>query len=114
MDLNLGKCKIMHIGNKKIHQDHMYTFEIDDMAYVLESTKSERDLGVRLQDDLKWKEHISETVLKANFVLGKLKKSFENWDIRTFKTLFTSYVQPILEYGSTIWKPNRKQDIKQI
>ncbi|CAF1072466.1 unnamed protein product [Brachionus calyciflorus] len=34
MDLNLGKCKVMHLGNKKIHQDHFYSFEIDDNGTV--------------------------------------------------------------------------------
>ena len=104
----------MHLGNVKIHQDHMYTFEIDDVAYILENIKSERDLGVQLQDNLKWNNQISTSVLKANFVLGRLKKSFEKWDTRTFKVLFTSYVRPIIEYGSTIWNPYRKQDIRQI
>ncbi|CAF0904905.1 unnamed protein product [Brachionus calyciflorus] len=51
---------------------------------------------------------------KADFVLGKLKNSFKTWDTRTFKILFTTYVRPILEYGSVAWYPHRKHDIKRI
>ncbi|RNA11971.1 hypothetical protein BpHYR1_028746 [Brachionus plicatilis] len=31
-----------------------------------------------------------------------------------FCFIFNTYVRPILEYGSTIWNPNRKKDIKRI
>jgi hypothetical protein len=114
MELNLSKCKVMHIGNNKIHQHHHYSFEFNDSSYILSNTSSERDLGVTLQDNLKWDDHISTIVLKANNVLGRIKNSFQNWDARTFKILFTSYVRPILEYGSMAWNPHKKQDIKKI
>ncbi|CAF0808212.1 unnamed protein product, partial [Brachionus calyciflorus] len=65
MDLNLNKCKVMHLGNRNIHQDHFYSFEIDDIVYILENTDSERDLGVILQSNLKWDEHISNMINKA-------------------------------------------------
>ena len=72
MDLNLGKCKVIYFGNNKIHQDHFYSFEIDENVYVLENTRSERDLGVILQDNLEWDDNISTLIHKANFELGKL------------------------------------------
>ncbi|CAF0803671.1 unnamed protein product [Brachionus calyciflorus] len=72
MDLNLSKCKIMHLGSQKVHQDHFYSFEIEDNVF------------------------------------------FKTWDTRTFKILFTTYVRPILEYGSVAWYPHRKHDSKRI
>ena len=87
-------------------------FRRDDMAYIWENTKSER--GVKLKNNLKWNKHISISILKANFVLGRLKKSFENGIQEHSKYFFTSYVRLIIEYGSTIWNPYRKQDIRQI
>jgi hypothetical protein len=114
LNLNLSKCKVMHHGNKKIHQDHHYTLDLTDYTYILENTKSERDLGIQVQSDLKWEDQINNVVMKANGILGKLKSSFKNWDVKTFKTLYTSHVRPILEYGSTAWRPFRKQDIKKI
>ena len=89
MGLNLSKCKLMHIGNKKIHHDHHYSFEQDDFSYILENTNCERDLGITLQNDLKWDSQVNNVVLRANVILGKLKNSFKNWDMRTFKILFT-------------------------
>ena len=104
----------MHLGNKKVHQDHFYSFKIDNKVSIFENTNKERDLGIILQDNLKWDNHISNIIHKANYILGKLRNIFKNWDIRTFKVLFTSYVRPILEYGSIAWCPNRKHEIKRI
>ena len=114
MGLNLNKCKIMHLGNKKIHQNHHYSFELNDVCYILENSQSERDLGVSIQNNLKWESQVNSAVTKANAILGKLKNSFKNWDLKTFRLLFTSYVRPILEYGSSAWNPYLKKDIKKI
>jgi hypothetical protein len=114
LDLNLSKCKVMHLGSKKIHQDHSYSFEIGEYSYVLENTENERDLGILMQNNLKWDSQINNVVTKANVVLGKLKNAFKNWDTKTFKILYNTYVRPILEYGSSAWCPYRKQDIKKI
>ena len=114
MELNLSKCKVMHFGNNKIHQNRSYSFNLENKIHFIENTRSERDLGIIVQDNLKWNEHISTQVHKANFVLGKLNNAFKNWDLRTFKLLFTTYVRPILEYGATAWCSYRKHEIKQI
>ena len=108
------KCKVMHIGNNVIHQNHSSFFELNDKTLPIENTHLERDLGVMLQNNLKWEEHISSSISKANFVLGRIRNCFRDWDSRTFKTLYTSYVRPILENGSVAWLPFRKQDIRRL
>jgi hypothetical protein len=114
MGLNLSKCKIMHLGNKKIHQDHHYSFELDEYSYTLENSQNERDLGIQLQSNLKWDKQVNTVVSKAQSILCKIKNSFKHWDLKTFKILFTTYVRPILEYGAPAWCPYRKKDIKKI
>ncbi|RNA05285.1 RNA-directed DNA polymerase from mobile element jockey-like [Brachionus plicatilis] len=101
MNLNL----IIHLDNKKFHQDQFYSFEIDDHVFILENTNSEIDLGDN---------QISKINHKSIFVLGKLRNSFKTWDTRTFMILFTSYVRPILEIGYVAWCSHRKHDIKRI
>ena len=64
-----------------------------------------RDIGVILSDDLKWNNHVSQAVSKANSVLGMLKRTFTFWNIETFKILFTTYVRPHLEYAAPVWNP---------
>ena len=51
----------------------------------LESTNEEKDLGVIVDDLLKFHRHTAATVKKANYVLGVIKKSFATLDnIATF------------------------------
>ena len=35
---------------------------------------------VVISNDLKWMEHVDRMVLKANIILGMLKRTFENMD----------------------------------
>ena len=43
-----------------------------------------------------------------------LKRTFKNWDVRSFKTLYCSTVRPRQEYASTAWSPYLKQHIKAL
>ncbi len=67
---NIGKCLIMHFGtNNKENQ-----YKIDNK--ILPKSGSERDLGVVLNRDLKWREQMTVCASKANQMLDMLKKSF--------------------------------------
>jgi hypothetical protein len=77
-------------------------------------TDQERDLGITITNDMKWHTQIKLAVNKANKAMGMLKRTFKNWDVRSFKTLYCSTVRPHLEYASTAWSPYLKQDIKAL
>ena len=42
----------------------------------IEETNLERDLGVIVGSDLKWREHVDRMAGKANRTLGMLKRTF--------------------------------------
>ena len=44
----------------------------------IEETNLERDLGVIVGNNLKWREHADRMVDKANRTLGVLKRTFES------------------------------------
>ena len=95
-------------GNPK----HKYNMLRDDYPITLEATECEKDLGVYMDNELKFRSHIDRVSKKANGVLGLIRRSFEYIDTDMFKTLFTSLVRPHLEYGNIIWAPYYKKDIK--
>lgn len=80
-------------------------------TYMLNDCPLERitlvdDLGVRLDPKLSFSEHISCMVNKARGMLGFIKRWAKEFDSPyVTKTLFTSLVRPILEYGSCVWSP---------
>ena len=65
-----------------------------------------KDLGVLVDDQLTFKEHIATATAKANRVLGVIRRSFQHLEIDTFIDLYKSMVRPILEYGHSVWQPH--------
>ena len=57
---------------------------------TLEATTKEKDLGVEVDNELKFSKHIESQVTKANRVLGQIRRTFEYLDIETMRLLFTS------------------------
>ena len=56
-----------------------------------------RDLGMWIDDKLKFHEHTSVTIAKANRILALMKRSF-NINMNIFLRLYTTLIHPILEY----------------
>ena len=72
---------------------------------VLAETKVERDLGVLVDSQLTFKDHISQAVAKSNKLLGIIRRSFVHLDEDTIRLLFRGIVRPVLEYGQAVWSP---------
>ncbi len=82
--------------------------------HILEETSTERDLGVLINNRLKWSDHIAHAKAKAYATMGMLKRAFRTWDKHSFRILYTTYVRPHLEYCSSIWNPSYEEDIRSL
>jgi len=80
----------------------------------LESTSEEKNLGVWIDDKLKFTSHIGHPVAKTNQILGLIKRSFVYRDTEIIKRLFTALVRPHLEYANSVWHPIFKKDVEQL
>ena len=69
---NTDKCKVLHIGK----ENPCRTYCMKDI--VLEETASEKDLGVIMDEDLKFDEHIIMSVKKANKLVGLISHHIVN------------------------------------
>lgn len=115
MLFNLLKCKVMHLNKsgKNKQTDSVYTMcNLDGSRHLLDKTTSERDLGIQITDNMKWGEQAKIAAIRANSVLGSLKRCFKVWTALTVKTLYCALVRPHLEYAVSAWNPYRKGDIK--
>ena len=112
MKFHPEKCHVMHIGSNNPRQE--YTMNKDNKEYILDSVTSEKDLGVLIDDKLKFTEHINLKINKANQILGCIRHTFKHMNKEIFMLLYKSMVRPHLEYGSCIWTPHLKKDIDAI
>ena len=73
LHFNTSKCGALHIGSKNSNHEY-YTDE--NSTLKLKTVNTEKDVGVTFSSDLKFDEHISNIVGKANSLTGLLKRSF--------------------------------------
>ena len=96
---NTTKCKVLHFGYS--NQNESYNI----YGSILEAKNEEKDLGIIIDNKLKFHVNTSAVTKKANQVLGVLKKAYTSRDPLTITTLYKAFVRPHLEYGNVIWGP---------
>ena len=77
-------------------------------------TTCEKDLGVKVDNKLKFKEHMNDVINKSNKMVGMIRRTFKTLSISTFGPIFKTIVRPHLEYGNTIWHPALLGDQRKI
>ena len=80
----------------------------------LEKVTTKTDLGICVDDNLKFSDHISAKLSKANKMLQIIKHTFKHITPEIFKMLYTTLVRPHLEYGTPVWSPHTARDIKRL
>jgi hypothetical protein len=80
----------------------------------LEETQIERDLGVQIDSELKFSQHIETQVNKANRLLGLIRRSYDYLDCESMRLLFIALVRPHLEFGNVVWAPKLERDKKLV
>ena len=76
----------------------------------LDQVKEEKDLGVLIDDELKFHKQTAAAIKTANRVLGVVKKSFSYFDDRNLPLIYKSLIRPHLEHGNIVWGPFYKED----
>lgn len=104
---NESKCVVL-----RIRQALVYHYSLN--GTVLNEEDSQKDLGIIISNTLKPDSHICDIVKKANKRLGLIKRCFTSFTPEKVKTLYTTMIRPVLEYGSTTWSPHLKKDISQL
>ena len=90
-----------------------YRFHYNMNGTPLERVTSMKDLGLIIQDNMLWDEHIRSITAKANRNQFFIKRAISTHaPVKAKLTLYTSLVRSQLEYGSTIWTPVSRQNIK--
>ena len=85
--------------------------EAERERVALEKSEIERDLGVQVDKDLRFSQHIETRV---NRLLGLIRMSYEHLDAESMKLLFVAFVRPHLEFGNVVWSPRLEKGKKVV
>ena len=112
LPFNIDKCKVLHLG--KNNQKYTYKLGSCSNLMTLEQVEEEKDLGIKFDSQLSFRQHVAECVSKANQRIGLIRRNFHNLDKHTFLLLYKSLIRPLLEYGTTVCYPLFKQDTQAL
>ena len=104
MSFNVGKCKVVHFGNK--NQGFPYKME----GTLLVSAEQECDLGVIVNSSLKPSKQCAAAAARANRMLGMIKRNFCHLSKDVVLGLYKQLVRPHLEYAIQAWNPYLEKD----
>ena len=77
---------------------------------TFETVSLEKDLGVNVDDELKFSKHIGIQVGKANKLLALIRRGFTSLDRISLPTLYKTIIWPHLEYANVVLHPRYKGD----
>ena len=112
LSFNVDKCKVLHIGKK--NTNYVYSMRSGDYVSEIESVQTEKDLGVRFDNELRFSDHINEICRKGFQRICLIRRTFTYKDENMFLTLYKSLLRPVLEYCSTVWSTYYKKDSERI
>jgi ribonucleases P/MRP protein subunit RPP40 len=108
MSFNTDKCSVIHIG--KGNGQHRYSL----CGSLLRESTQERDLGIIVDNSMKFSEQCNAAIKKANSTLGLIRRSIKSKSNNIVTKLYKALVRPKLEYCVQVWRPYLKKDIENM
>ena len=104
------KCQVLHITTKRKPIRAPYTIH----GQTLQEVDSAKYLGVTLQSNLSWNQHIDSTAKKANNTWAFLQRNFQQCPRKTKELCYRTLIRPILDYASVVWDPFTEENIRRL
>ena len=107
MRINATKCYLLPMHRKGDQNINSYNLK----NYILEAVEHNPYLGVELQGNLKWDQHVGNVTAKANRSLGFIRSNLCMCP-QEIKT--TALLRSHLEYAAAAWNPHLVKDIQTL
>ena len=104
------KCVAIQVTTKRSTISADYTLH----NHHLEVVDSSKYLGVTINNNLKWDEHINNISARANRTLGFLRRNLRGCRTAARSRAYEALVRPTLEYAASIWDPHNIGQINQL
>ena len=110
MDFHPQKCNVLRVSRAKSPMTFSYRLK----GTVLAEEATSKYLGVDLQNNLSWNQHVSRVTKKANSMLGFLRRNLRKASEETKAQAYMSMVRSKIDYCSTVWNPHQRDQKYQV
>lgn len=97
LPLNIKKCSVVHFGRRNPGHDYYVN------QSLIDSTVCIKDLGIMLDSNLSFNQHVDYIVSKAQRLLGFVFRTFRSRNPDTLLPVYKSLIRPMLEYATPVW-----------
>ena len=107
LSLSIDKCCVLALGNTP-----QVPFLLE--SHVLPYVSSMKDLGILVDSDLSFSEHVTYLVKKARSKCGVILKCFSSGKVALLKKAYITYIRPQLESSPQVWNSISLKDSKRL
>jgi hypothetical protein len=110
MKFHPQKCEVLSVTRSQSVVTRDYTLH----GHILNRVSSAKYLGVTINHQLKWNEHINNISSKANSTLGFLRRNLQIGSREIKTRAYQTLVRPTLEYSCTVWDPHEQTLVNRL
>ena len=117
MNLYPDKCRVIHFKNNRMklnaNREYIYT-NLEGMSTKILSSIVERDLGIMISSDMKWKTQTTNACNKALSSLGRIRNAFKYFDSNIVPIIYPTFIMPHLEFAIQVWNPQTTEESNRL
>ena len=113
-NMPLNGLKFEHMLYGKNEELKPYSVYYSDTQDQIETKSQVKDLGVTLDVDMSYNQHIQNQINKVKSISSWIFRTFKTRDTDVMLTLWKSLAIPHLDYCSQLWSPSKRCLIQQL
>jgi len=110
MKFHPKKCSVLRITRSQSPQIHNYLLH----GHILKTETDSKYLGVTINNQLSWNNHIDIMCNKANNSIAFLRRNLQISQRHIKANAYTTLVRPQVEYAAVVWDPYTQENQKKI
>ena len=115
MALHPDKAKFMLITTRQKRQNLVTNLPpLTIKSDVVEEVQDHKVLGITIDKNLSWTPHVNALCKKISTKVFQLSRLEQFVNFQTRKLFFTSHIQSLIDYGSSLWDSTSKSILKPL
>ena len=104
LSLSVAKTEFMVIGShQRVRASGNEEINVEISGKSITRVDKVKSLGLLIDEQLTWKDHVDETVKKISKAIGALKRARPFISVKTAVQIYHALIRPYFDYCSSVW-----------